>query len=619
MTWLSSGARRGLRSGTVGLAAAAAALTITSDAADARHHHRLHVTYVHVSHARVHHAEAHVRHHASSAEYSPPGSSIVVDGNSGAVLEAANPDAPRHPASLTKVMTLYLLFERLDSGKMRLDTPLKVSQHAADQDPTKLGLKPGSTIAVEDAIKGIVTRSANDAAVVIAENIGGDEDSFGKMMTQKAHALGMTRTTYINASGLPDDDQITTARDQALLGRAIQDRFPRYYKYFSTESFVFHGEAIRGHNHLLGSVEGVDGIKTGFTRASGFNLLTSVHRDGRFIVAVVMGGHSAFERDAHMRDLISEHIREAALNRTAPMIADSGESQPVAFTRAPMISAPVMAHADPTPTATVPAAANANTRVAAASAAAAGTNDMRPAVGSNDPIRPLLVHTVTFRTAPLQTAAMAPMPALVQVQSQQPAAQQMAAPVASPAAPPAPLQRAAQLPAPLPAPAEQPRTIVASADPAAQLSAPVQQPAPRAEVATVAAPVAVPAAIPAAVAAAVPAAQPVPAGPAFAEAAPQPAMSIPVSVPSAAAIHTHGGWMIQIGAFDDEDQAKQHLSAAQVRVHTALAAADPFTEKVQKGDKALYRARFAGFDKTTAETACKELKRSDFECMALRD
>jgi D-alanyl-D-alanine carboxypeptidase len=643
MTWLSSGARRGLRSGTVGLAAAAAALTITSDAADARHHHRLHVTYVHVSHdrvsrdrvshTRVHHAEARVRHHASSEEYSPPGSSIVVDGNSGAVLEAANPDAPRHPASLTKVMTLYLLFERLDSGKMRLDTPLKVSQHAADQDPTKLGLKPGSTIAVEDAIKGIVTRSANDAAVVIAENIGGDEDTFGKMMTQKARALGMTRTTYINASGLPNDDQITTARDQALLGRAIQDRFPRYYKYFSTESFVFHGEAIHGHNHLLGSVDGVDGIKTGFTRASGFNLLTSVHRDGHFIVAVVMGGHSAFERDAHMRDLIGEHIKEAALNRTAPMIADSGESQPVAFARspmvsAPMISAPVVAHADPASTATVTAAvpatiakANAaysNARIAAA-AAVAGTNDMRPAVGSNDPIRPLLVHTVTFRTAPMQTAAMAPMPSLVQVQSQ-PSAQPMAAPVAAavvqpaPVAAmpqPAPVQQAAQLPVPLPVPAAPPRTVVASADPAAQMSAQVtatvQQPSPRAEAATVAAPVAVPAP------------QPVRAEPALADAAPQPAMSIPVSAPSAAAIHAHGGWMIQIGAFDDEDQAKQHLSAAQVKVHAELAAADPFTEKVQKGDKALYRARFAGFDKTTAETACKVLKRSDFECMALKD
>jgi D-alanyl-D-alanine carboxypeptidase len=621
-----------------------AALTITSDAADARHHHRAHVSYVHVSRVRSHraearHADAHVRHHARSEEYSPPGSSIVIDGNSGAVLEATNSDAPRHPASLTKVMTLYLLFERLDSGKMRLDTPLHVSQHAADQDPTKLGLKPGSTIAVEDAIKGIVTRSANDAAVVIAENIGGDEDSFGKMMTQKAHALGMTRTTYINASGLPDDDQITTARDQALLGRAIQDCFPRYYRYFSTESFVFHGESIHGHNHLLGSVEGVDGIKTGFTRASGFNLLTSLHRDGRFLVAVVMGGHSAFARDAHMRDLISEHIKEAALHRTTPMIADSGESQPVTFAKAPMVAAPAPV---PVPQATAAAATGSttNARIAAAAAAVAGTNDMRPAAGSNDPIRPLLVRTVSFRTAPIQTAAMAPMPALVQMPAQQaavqPAAQkaapvvaQKAAPVAAQVAPPAPapvtvaaaapppapVQQAVQLPVPLPVPAEQPRAVVASAEPvAAPAPQPLQMQAPaRAEVAMVATPVVVPAREPAR-------AEPATPEPAnFAAPQPQIQAAVAVSAPTAAAIHAHGGWLIQIGAFDDEDQAKQHLSAAQVKVRTALAAADPFTEKVQKGDKALYRARFAGFDKGTAETACKALKRSDFQCMALRD
>ena len=164
---------------------------------------------------------------------------------------ASNPDAPRHPASLTKVMTLYLLFERLDAGRLKLDTALPVSEHASEQDPTKLGLKPGQTITVEDAIKGIVTRSANDAAVVIAEYLGGSEQAFAKMMTQKARALGMAHTTYVNASGLPDDDQITTARDQALLGRAIQDGFPRYYKYFSTQAFVFRGETIRGHDHLL--------------------------------------------------------------------------------------------------------------------------------------------------------------------------------------------------------------------------------------------------------------------------------------------------------------------------------------------------------------------------------
>src|SRR6202023_625674 len=179
--------------------------------------------------------------HEARESYNPAFSSIIVDGNSGATLSANNPDASRHPASLTKIMTLYLLFERLDAGKIKLDSPLKVSDHAADQDPTKLDLKSGQTIPVEDAIKGVVTRSANDAAVVIAESLGGSESEFAKLMTQKAHALGMSRTTYVNASGLPDDDQITTARDQALLGRAIQDRFPNYYKYFSLPAFVYHG------------------------------------------------------------------------------------------------------------------------------------------------------------------------------------------------------------------------------------------------------------------------------------------------------------------------------------------------------------------------------------------
>ena len=286
----------------------------------------------------------------------------MVDGNTGAVLHASNADALRHPASLTKIMTLYLLFERLEAGKIKLDTPLKISSHAAEQSPTKLGVKPGQTLAVEDAIKAVVTKSANDAAVAIAENLGGDEDEFAKMMTAKAHALGMSRTTYVNASGLPNDDQITTAQDQSVLGRAIQERFPRYYKYFSTEQFVYHGHAMRNHNHLLGVVGGVDGIKTGYTHASGFNLVTSVHRDGRYIVAVVLGGRSAGERDAHMRELINSHIREASLRHTAPAIAERMEARaeprtpsserseqrepkPVAAAKASLSS-----RADPTPT-----------------------------------------------------------------------------------------------------------------------------------------------------------------------------------------------------------------------------------------------------------------------------
>ena len=217
-----------------GLLTVAATITITTDAAHARRHHYGH------------------RHSVShESSYSPPFSSIVVDANSGNVLQANAADGPRHPASLTKIMTLYLLFERLDAGKLALDDDLNVSEHASEQAPTKLGLKPGQTIEVEDAIKGLVTRSANDAAVTIAEAIGGSEENFAKLMTRKARALGMSKTVYRNASGLPDDDQVTTARDQATLGRAIQDRFPRYYRYFSTTAFNYHGQSIRNHNHLL--------------------------------------------------------------------------------------------------------------------------------------------------------------------------------------------------------------------------------------------------------------------------------------------------------------------------------------------------------------------------------
>src|SRR5882757_8526038 len=258
-----------------------------------------------------------------------PYADIVVDANSGKVLHETNPDARRHPASLTKIMTLYLLFEQLEAGKLKLDSQLKVSEDASGQMPTKLGLRPGGTLQVEDAIKGIVTRSANDAAVVVAEAIAGDEDEFAKLMTRKAQSLGMTRTVYKNASGLPDDDQVTTARDQSMLGRAIQERFPKYYRYFSIRSFSFRGETIGNHNHLLGRVDGVDGIKTGYIGASGFNLVTSLHRGNRYLVAVVMGGSSAGSRDARMRELINTKIAEASTKRTASMFAEANESADV--------------------------------------------------------------------------------------------------------------------------------------------------------------------------------------------------------------------------------------------------------------------------------------------------
>jgi D-alanyl-D-alanine carboxypeptidase len=278
------------------LLVAGAIAAILSSAADARQRHR---------------DATGKRTSAAQEEYTPPAASIVIDGGNGTVLQASSPDLRCHPASLTKIMTLYLLFERLEAGELHLGDFLTASEHASEQAPSKLDLKPGQRITVEDAIKGIVTKSANDAAVVVAESLGRSEENFSKLMTQRARELGMANTTYVNVSGLPDDGQVTTAKDQALLGRAIYERFPKYYRYFSTETFVYGGEVMRNHNHLLGAVEGVDGIKTGYTRASGFNLITSVHRDNRHIIAVILGGKTASERDAHMRKLITTYTKPA--------------------------------------------------------------------------------------------------------------------------------------------------------------------------------------------------------------------------------------------------------------------------------------------------------------------
>jgi D-alanyl-D-alanine carboxypeptidase len=326
-----SASSRLVRVSVFGLVTVAAAVIATTDTAEARRNYR--------------HRVAH--HHSSDDEergsYSPQFASIIVDGNSGSVLTATSADGVRHPASLTKIMTLYLLFERLDSGKIKLDTEMPVSAHAADQDPTKLNLHPGQTIKVEDAIKGLVTRSANDAAVVIAEYIGGSEDDIARMMTRKARALGMSRTVYRNASGLPNDEQVTTARDQSTLGRAIQDRFPRYYRYFSTSVFNFRGQSIRNHNHLLGDVEGVDGIKTGYTRASGFNLVTSIHRGNRFLVGVVLGGRSGGSRDAIMRGLLAENLNKAATTRSVAAITERNADAAVEVADADPDAAPPQA------------------------------------------------------------------------------------------------------------------------------------------------------------------------------------------------------------------------------------------------------------------------------------
>ncbi len=223
--------------------------------------------------------------------------SIVVDAKTGEVLYAKRADSPRYPASITKVMTLYLAFEALASGKIHMDDQVLFSPRAAAQSPTKLGVRAGDSISVSEAMQGMVTRSANDAAVAMAEKLGGTEQRFAALMTLRAQELGMSGSHFANASGLPDSRQVTTARDIAILSRAVMRDYPQYYKLFSTKDFQFRGQSIRNHNGLLYRMDGVDGLKTGFTNASGFNLAVSAVRDNRRLIAVVMGGPTTVTRD----------------------------------------------------------------------------------------------------------------------------------------------------------------------------------------------------------------------------------------------------------------------------------------------------------------------------------
>ena len=556
------GASRRLRWGCLSLAAIVALLALTSDPADARRRTK----------------RSHGRLASISSSYNPPYAAIVVDAKNGGVLHAANPDAPRHPASLTKIMTLYLLFERLESGKITLETQMPVSEEASSQAPTKLGLKPGDTLKVEDAIKGLVTKSANDAAVVIAEALSGSEDEFARAMTRKARALGMKNTTYRNANGLPNDEQITSARDQALLGIAIQERFPNYYRYFSTLSFVYRGNAMRNHNRLLGKVEGVDGIKTGFTRDSGFNLTTSVKRGPRHIVAVVLGGRSGASRDARMRDLIETHIAQASTKPPAALVADAAKPAP-----APIQAAkPQLASADSAQASVIPPRAN--------------EAPAPIAPGSTAPITPVKVKTVIVKLVPPKGAVTNTVTASV-----------MPAPIAKPE----PLRATAFAAA---TPDEALAETLAAVAPIETTvpSVPAQPSAPPARSGVLGKLPAV--TVAAAKEATVPAVKTEPA----------PAAKVLASVKAeehyaSAPRHTpRGGWAIQVGAYEDEGEAKQKISSAKSKVTGVLQKAEAYIERTVKGAKTYYRARFAGFDRDQAEAACKRLKREDVACMALK-
>jgi D-alanyl-D-alanine carboxypeptidase len=612
----------GLNPLAAGLGLSLAVFALFSTPAEARHyrHYRAYARhYAPVRHYAHYGRYAAPARHASPAA-NPAFAAMVVDENSGRTLYAASENEPRHPASLTKVMTLYLLFEQLEKGRLTLESPIVMSAHAASQAPSKLGLAPGEALSVEEAIKAVVTRSANDVAVAIGENIAGDEGSFAEMMTRKAHSIGMARTTYVNASGLPDDRQITTAHDLTLLGQAVEQRFPRYFHYFSTHSFDFAGETIGNHNHLLGRVDGVDGIKTGYTRASGFNLLTSMHRDGRSLVAVVMGGPTAGARDRFMESLLAQHLASAATSRSATMIADASTPEPVrvasmAMDRRPP-AAPLQLAADlPAPPIREAAIVPANFETPTPPAREVAALSEEDAEGDGDtldraPPAPKLEaarHVAIKRVTPALAAAAPAVPAPpARVAEQSPAAQGwVKGPegiVAAAEAKPAPVAK----------------LLVASIATPAPLSAPARAATPN------------PAALgwvkgPEGIAAA-------PAAPVRVADA---SLAVPAKAGAAAAARakdesrvarnddprptSRDGWMIQIGATDNAGKASDLLSRAWTQNRSTLASAKPLTEKVEKGDGTFYRARFAGLDSNTAEAACKSLKRTGFSCFATRD
>jgi D-alanyl-D-alanine carboxypeptidase len=604
-----------LRVCVLGLVTLTTAVIYTSDSAEARRYRKKH----------------HTAHHVARASYSPQFASIIVDGNSGATLSSNNPDALRRPASLTKIMTLYLLFEQLERGKMKLDTEMEVSAYASQQAPTKLGLKPGQTIKVEDAIKGLVTRSANDASVVIAEAIAGDEDEFAKLMTRKARSLGMSKTVYRNANGLPNDEQLTTARDQATLGRAIQERFPRYYRYFATTSFTYRGQSIRNHNRLLGNVEGVDGIKTGYTRASGFNLVSSMRRGNRHLIGVVLGGRSGGSRDATMRTLLAENLDKGATIRTAAAITErnsaeaSVEVAEVASTPRPTetvqannaaaASEPSMAAMQATRSvaparpslmaaaaAALPApqpkpeqskfAAQAKPEPAPLTSGVIQTQAISAIPGSAEPMKPVKVKTVQVKAGTMKLASAGP-------------SQPVAPPITSTIVPSRPEV------------AETSSAVVARAEPRSEA---VKAEVIRPEVARAELPPQ-----PAnhgtghGVLGVLPASS-VPSAPAQALAYAQPQTVQQNGAIKPAATVTHTGWIIQVGALESESEARARLDQARNQARGLLGKADSFTEPVvAKDNRKLFRARFAGLERDQAEAVCKTLKRADISCITVRN
>ncbi len=533
----------------------------------------------------------HWSHHVVSTGYaaSPTDPSkdaaLIIDGATGRQLYARSPDALRHPASLTKMMTLYLLFDALKQGKISLTSQLYVSQHAAEQRPTNLHLSAGDSIPVETAIKAIVVRSANDVAVAIAEGLGGTESHFAEMMTAKAREFGMRSTYYHNASGLPDPLQITSASDLAILARHLAYDFPQYFPYFATPSFYYRGTNYVTHDNLIGRYDGADGIKTGYTQMSGFNLVSSVVRGGVHVIGVVMGGRTAHLRDREMVRLLDGAFVQIAANPSlvaraqipwqtvaqaavpAAPIATSG------FTPAPQSGGTTVATLAPPPSYT-------NAIPGDEDAAEAQTNE------GNIGLAP------QTRVAPLPKPTALPPPALP---ATAPVLRAPSAAVASASAPairptPKPLSREPLVAQSLTAAPQQHIPIVIAA------FRPQQKPAQ-----TVAQLVAKP--------------------------APKPTRTEigegDISydrIGSTIAAMNHGDWAIQIGAFANQSQARAQLAAYAEKSMDVLGQASRLVAPFQAVDgRTMYRARFGSFAEREAREVCSRLSQRGQTCFVVSD
>ena len=501
---------------------------------------------------------------------------LIIDANSGRVLHAQFADEPRYPASLAKMMTLYIVFEQLQQGRLMPSTRIKISENAASTPPSRLDLDAGSEITVSDAVKALITKSANDVAVAVAEHTSGSTEKFAALMTQKARALGMGSTVFRNPHGLPDASQLTTARDMVTLALRLNDHFPRYFSLFATQTFAYNGSLYRNHNTLLGRFEGTDGIKTGYTSASGFNLVSSVRRDGKHVVGAIFGGSTAASRNAHMKTLLTRALHNASEEKTRrpALIAKATPEE----TPAPR---PIAARRDQTAR---------GTAAAAASAASAGQQQRaRPA--SNDvqarspepreqaqsadadmATGPRVVPTPPIQIARVRSVAVVPrarsldaQPGAVALAEIRTAGDERVQPMTASDADAGPIRSGA------------PSSLDRQAERLAlgQLALAATQWTP-------------------------------------------PARTPQLERQSQAEGSSKIGFAVQVGAYSSESEARRQLQAAQARASAVLEGRSPLTQRIENSGKQYYRARFSGFSSQEAATACSQLKRQQIDCLVAK-